>query len=675
MERASSQEESPGLTPGLPKRKIPPSNDWLPRKAKFQRKRSATACQLCRTRKTKCDNNRPICSKCHELGAECIYQDQADVEPPPSQILQRLEYLIGLVESEVPKDGYDHPTHEASAGILPSLADTSETLQDPSFHSLAAEHVSTPASSAHLPQVPRHEYFGSSEDVLGWSILAGNYDRRWIEAFIFDPTLPSDDLSGTPTSPRVTDDSLRNKFEDPRQDSHAHPDIREEDVPQLVEAFLLNVHVKNPIFDPNYLRSMANAVVDRGFDWDASTCLVLTVCALAAISSTFACHPIRGINTSSDDPVLSETSLSTTPGYHMAEAYYIASRKRIGLLKDTLLATECHFMSGVYEMYSLRPLQAAISFNRACVTFQTLTWMRTEYYITESQLGKARASRLYWSCLKSEHEVSIEIRFPSSGLTKLNYTSAFPPPPSATNTEDWCRMYTQVEADSPHSTHSLWTQNEFEHGWYYYLADIAARRLLQRVIELFYKKSEVAWLEFPFPTLVHTVEELDRQLVEWHRALPGVISFDFDSTASHDELAFHLQARALEIKERIYRPFLYRMIHQKGNCNFSEPNALEPFATLHAITCSKLIQQWNVRHRHHGTWLMSRQSFACALFLLAGGLAGIEVLPVAQCSDSVQASIATLKFWEDEAPDLKASRRILQDIYSLLHEQQTSTSA
>ncbi|KAL5387334.1 hypothetical protein DPSP01_003558 [Paraphaeosphaeria sporulosa] len=671
MEPASSQEESPGVTKLPKKRKLPPSNGWLPHKAEFQRKRSATACQLCRTRKTKCDNNRPICSKCLELGAECIYQDQAAAEPPPSHILQRLEYLIGLVESKVPINSYYHSMHDDSAATITSLADTNETLQNPSFHSLVLDRVSTPASSN---QVPHHEYFGSSEDVLGWPIFAGKYDRRWIEALIFDPTLPSDDLSGTPTSPRVTDDSLRNKFEDPRQDSHINATIREEDVLHLVEAFLLNVHVKNPIFDPNYLRSMAKAVVDRGFDWDASTCLVLTVCALAAISSTFACRPIRAINTSSDDLVLSETSLSTTPGYHMAEAYYIASRKRIGLLKDTLLATECHFMSGVYEMYSLRPLQAAISFNRACVTFQTLTWMRTEYYITESQLGKARASRLYWSCLKSEHEVSIEIRLPSSGLTKLNYTSAFPPPPSATNTEDWCRMYTQVETDSPHSTHSLWTQNEFEHGWYYYLADIAARRLLQRVIELFYRKSEVVWLEFPFLTLVHTVEELDRQLLEWHRALPGVISFDIESTAANDELSFHLQARALEIKERIYRPFLYRMIYQKGVHDFSDQNALQPFATSHAITCSKLIQQWNIRHRHHGTWLMSRQSFACALLLLAGRRAGIKVLPDEQCSGSVQASIATLKFWEDEAPDLKASRQILEDIYSQLHEQHASTT-
>ena len=81
--------------------------------------------------------------------------------------------------------------------------------------------------------------------------------------------------------------------------------------------------------------------------------------------------------------------------------------------------------------------------------------------------------------------------------------------------EDWYGMHTIEHADSPQSLHSVRTQSEFEHGWYYYLADIAARRLLQRVIELFYRTNEAAWLGLSSSYLVHTVEELDRQLGEW----------------------------------------------------------------------------------------------------------------------------------------------------------------
>lgn len=286
--------------------------------------------------------------------------------------------------------------------------------------------------------------------------------------------------------------------------------------------------------------------------------------------------------------------------------------------------------------------------------------MRSEYYATEDQLGKARASRLYWSCLKSEHETSIEIRFPSSGLTKLNYTSHFPAPPlaTATDTEEFYQLHSYFDdATSPARIH-----NEFEEGWYYYLAEIAARRILQRVISSSYNGGESAWVDVSLHSMLQTAEELDRQLTEWLRTLPEPISFD-DETSANTELAYHLQARSLEIKERIYRPFLYRSIHKRHDS--SEQHALGPLVLLHASICKKLIQHWDVRHRHHGTWFMVRQSFTAALLLLAAQRSGL-IADDESCERSVQLTLSTLRFWEAEAPDLKASRLILEDVSSQL---------
>ncbi|KAF1931342.1 uncharacterized protein M421DRAFT_56388 [Didymella exigua CBS 183.55] len=614
------------------KRKLPSTD--LNNHATFSRKRSLTACQLCRTRKTKCNNERPICSKCIELNAQCVYEgDEATATVPPAiRILERLDYLIGLVEPCLRTAGSPQNSHEFN-GNQPYTATT------PPRYDVTPDDYETEAS--------KHDYFGSGQDILDWPVFEGKYDRRWIEALIFDPTLPCDDLSGPCTSPRVTDDTIRNTYKDPRQASGLGVGVREDDVPHLVEAFLLNVHVKNPIFDPEYIRSMARGVAEHGLNWQAGSCLVLLVCALASISSRFSRQTTR----TPDNMLLrADTSLSTTPGYQTAESYYTAACKRIGLLKNTLVATECHFVAGMYEMYTLRPLQAAISFNRACVAFQTLTWMRSEYYATENQLGKARASRLYWSCLKSEHETSIEIRFPSSGLTKLNYTSHFPAPPPPT-------------ATIPARIH-----NEFEEGWYYYLAEIAARRILQRVISSSYNGGESAWVDVSLHSLLQTAEELDRQLTEWHRTLPKLISFDSEMPAD-TELAYHLQARSLEVKERIYRPFLYRSIHNRHDA--SEQLALGPLVRLHASTCTKLTQHWDIRHRHHGTWFMVRQSFTAALLLLAAQKSGL-VANDETCERSVQHTLSTLRFWEAEAPDLKASRLILEDVSSQLRVQ-TST--
>lgn len=55
-----------------------------------------------------------------------------------------------------------------------------------------------------------------------------------------------------------------------------------------------------------------------------------------------------------------------------------------------------------------------------------------------------------------------------------------------------------------------------ENGWYYYLADIAARGIMRRVIKSFYEHSETTWLETPFDSILQTAEELDRQLTEWY---------------------------------------------------------------------------------------------------------------------------------------------------------------
>lgn len=229
-----------------------------------------------------------------------------------------------------------------------------------------------------------------------------------------------------------------------------------------------------------------------------------------------------------------------------------------------------------------------------------------------------------------------------------------------------------TEATSPARIH-----NEFEEGWYYYLADIAARRLLQRVISSLYHAGESAWLDAPYQGLLQTAEELSRQLSQWlvghvqlnislgltfqcrHGTLPELITFEYDQPAD-TELAYHLQARALEIRERIYRPFLFRSAHKRNE--LAERAVMAPLVQIHASACTKLICHWDIRHRHHGSWLMARQSFTSALLLSAGRLSGLGVVDEESFKQSIRHTLSTLRFWEAEAPDLKASRLILQDV-------------
>lgn len=122
----------------------------------------------------------------------------------------------------------------------------------------------------------------------------------------------------------------------------------------------------------------------------------LIVCALASISSSFTREPVTPALVDGRD---AKTSITDTQHYSTSESYYVAAQKRIAVLENSIPTTQCYFLSGVYEMYSLRPLKAWKSFNSACITLQIYLRGRLQQ---EYSPAKGLERRLYWSCLKSE---------------------------------------------------------------------------------------------------------------------------------------------------------------------------------------------------------------------------------------------------------------------------------
>ena len=94
-------------------------------------------------------------------------------------------------------------------------------------------------------------------------------------------------------------------------------------------------------------------------------------------------------------------SIRDTSNYSTAESYYVAARKRVGLLGNTLTTAQCFFQSEVYEMYSLRPLQAWASFTRACSVLQVYTMAKSNQIASRLPSIRSLEHWLYWSCLKS----------------------------------------------------------------------------------------------------------------------------------------------------------------------------------------------------------------------------------------------------------------------------------
>ncbi|KAL6816466.1 hypothetical protein J3E69DRAFT_358622 [Trichoderma sp. SZMC 28015] len=194
----------------------------------YPRKRANTACQVCRARKTKCDNKKPACSYCVSVGATCIQSpvDLSSFDPASLKILDRIDELERLLRHAVPLPG---AADAAAPLLLPQRVD--HILQWPAFQNSGTHHHS-PASFRAPPDAIATPPSGSAS-------LAGLIDM----------------------------------------DSHR--------IYRLLDNFFLHIHCKNPILDEVLARRMVlNAFLD-GIDWSPASCLALIICALGCIATPF----------------------------------------------------------------------------------------------------------------------------------------------------------------------------------------------------------------------------------------------------------------------------------------------------------------------------------------------------------------------------------------------------
>lgn len=69
-----------GVSSTSSKRRRKSGDSWQPAPpsriaGSYQRTKAPSACLVCRTRKTKCDNVRPVCGFCQRTGGDCHYAE------------------------------------------------------------------------------------------------------------------------------------------------------------------------------------------------------------------------------------------------------------------------------------------------------------------------------------------------------------------------------------------------------------------------------------------------------------------------------------------------------------------------------------------------------------------------------------------------------------------------
>ncbi|KAF7167036.1 hypothetical protein CNMCM5623_000510 [Aspergillus felis] len=563
--------------------------------------RRQAACQSCRLRKVKCDKQKPCCSVCKSSGSTCEYPEKATenltLELATRTLLEKIDQLredISDLKDTVYGGGSDEG--QARAGRL--SAPTPRSVQT---ESNTAKTLPGLESSGDFLQIPACKM--SADTVLTWEIFGGKYSQDTLIGVLFQSKkAKSSSSSQTNSDVASADEAARTSGLQPPDD---------ERIPFLIDNFLQNVHTKNPILDVESLVQHGRKCAAHGIGWDGLSCLVLLACALGALAKPFDCP------SAAQQSALPCASVNSSPGsrstqvyaqnLQQADAYFTLACRRLGTLKHTLLGAQCYFFAGVYLMYALRPVLSWQYFFHASVLFNL--HLKATYGVDESLVGAlgvpsqqlSAADRkirrlehsLYWSCFKSECEFRVELPLPQSELSNGEYPSLFPSPPSPNATDGPRSSASQPPNRSSIGSgdmaldplgpfdvdprraeeyelrqHARRLCNE-EESWYYYLTEIALRRIGNRIINTFFRQDPASWLDIK--PLLRIGQEFEAQVLSWSAHLPPAMQ-RYETTSliraphlegSHvsRELSWAVDNRLVEMQTWLYQPFLYYLIH------------------------------------------------------------------------------------------------------------------
>ncbi|CAG8171058.1 unnamed protein product [Penicillium olsonii] len=317
----------------------------------YARKRAVIACQVCRSRRTKCDQKKPACSFCVSIGAECVSDPPAlsAFDPASVAIIERLDRL---------QQEFSH------------FARATTTASDPKGDA----GYEPPPKNINLDHTSQQQV----HHILKWPIFRNETNPASLRSQSPNSSVSFKSPSHWPETPKSTDNGVIN------DETHA----------LLLDQFFVHVHTRNPILDEVNTRQISGKVFNRRIGWDLESCLILLVWANGAVGC-----PLPTLALSRKD---FEQSQGVT--------FFYAAQQRLGIAfaHTNIRSAQCFFLAGVFLMSAIRPFDAWRMFCQALnickIAKRTMTYSPDEAGILEN---------LFWSSWKSEREVNRELWMPS----------------------------------------------------------------------------------------------------------------------------------------------------------------------------------------------------------------------------------------------------------------------
>ncbi|KAH6985338.1 hypothetical protein EDB80DRAFT_732121 [Ilyonectria destructans] len=623
----------------------------------YPRRRAVRACKTCRVKKVKCNNARPICGMCAEFNATCIYDDSTEdcssYDPASIAILDRLSQVVAELKA----------LKEHTSTVPRSVSPAELIMISPHVSQQAQAYSNPVGDSETVPDDFTLQPASTSADaILTWPMLAGPFPATYIADGIFEAEANVETLVDT-------------AFHEVHlaASSSGLSGILENDISKLVRRFLELVHPKNPVLDVGTLWSYAQGIAENGLRWNGASCLVLLACALGCVARPFTVSH-------ADLPVTSKTSLEAhKDDLARGNAYYNIACRRIGVLEKGLIGPQCHFLSGLYLVYTLKPLRAWSEFEQASRMF-FIYWRhksRQLAQVEESAPLRRLEGSIYWSCYKSGVELLLDIHLPQSCLADLQGIDLFPSPldPHFASAElPESPLFASSSGDSTTPANSR-IVNELRHSqeqsWYYYITEITLRRIHNRTLNLLYRDGHAGWNEKTIGSLPSTVTHLEEQIHEWSQNFLPIVNIDAD-TQPEEEVPFMMWGRFFEFKCLIYRPFLFYATHYSPDAPHQA--VIAPLVEKALSLNIRGIQGGPHVYRHYGTWFHIRGCVTAALCVLAAVKSG-NVAMVAEMDwrDMIRHLIDRLQYWKDEGPGVSQSIEVLETLMASMTAGETRT--
>ncbi|CAG8950477.1 hypothetical protein HYFRA_00006973 [Hymenoscyphus fraxineus] len=584
-----------------------------PAPSRVQRGAIATqACETCRQRKQKCDEQRPKCSSCVRMKLECRYREPQPTKKDKTmvEILERLKILESKIDRiplrpPLPTTGFDplvsSPSSAPSFNIEPE--DTSSSYS--SLHRLPPFQPNPSSTS----RIPPYRHASAAHKMLTWPaiqrvLIQANpenaEDLKSLEAdgsaFVVrvqkemlslpqDESLPSQPFEGMQTQETRALGATRVTF----------PDLTRDVMAELAHSYFDTFNLLYPFMDRViFVTDILSQVQSEGFGSDTVSVLALLVFALGDLASNAIHGPPIDTYRGRGSGVRGGTALKP-PGL----ALFNEARKRMGFV-----LTNCDLEN--VQIFSLAALyfescshhldfwRLTVSASLACqvmITCNEIDWSSQKGDITK---------RTYWHCVMMETCLNVELDLPTTGIMSFEGDIGMPLFSGPISDKDahinqntqfekhfasqiaLRRLCAELHHDINDSVRNISTEQSQEDN---YTGPNAAslKRLALRLTEWrSMLPPELQWPEndlmcFPTPQIVSINQMLDPRLSPQQPPRAPLFTANLDDEPAYYPYLYDIHVALLRTRYyyamyMVYRPFVYKALHYPQHMTTEDQN-------------------------------------------------------------------------------------------------------